>query len=81
MKPRLGAPPGGITAHKIARIFCSILSRQVEHYETIWRQQDAQRERREQNKLKRRARKLGYELVPIQAGRDRRFLGSLDAAS
>ncbi len=40
----------------------------MEYDETIWRQQDAQRERREQNKLKRRARKLGFQLVPIQAG-------------
>ena len=69
MKARLGAP-GAITAtaHKIARIFYAIVSQQVQYEETIWQQQDAQRERREQNKLKRRARKLGYELVPIQAG-------------
>ncbi len=68
-KASLGAP-GGITAaaHKIARIFYAIVSQQVEYDETIWRQQDAQRERRQQTKLKRRARKLGYELVPIQAG-------------
>ena len=69
MKARLGAP-GAITAtaHKIARIFYAIVSQQMQYDETIWQQQDAQRERREQNKLKRRARKLGYELVPIQAG-------------
>ena len=38
----------------------------MEYDETIWRQQDAQRERREQNKLKRRARQLGFQLAPIQ---------------
>ena len=69
MKARLGAAAGiTATAHKTARIFYAIVSQQVEYDETIWRQQDAQRERREQNKLKRRARQLGYELVPIQAG-------------
>ena len=69
MKARLGNP-GGITAtaHKIARIFYAMVSRQVEYDDTVWRQQDTKRERREQNKLKWRARKLGYELVPIQAG-------------
>ena len=56
------------TAHKIARIFYAIVSQQVEYDETIWRQQDAQRERREQNKLKRRARQLGFQLLPIQEG-------------
>lgn len=69
MKARLGAP-GGITAtaHKIARIFYAIVKQQVEYDETIWQQQDAQREHREQKKLQRRARKLGFELVPLQAG-------------
>ena len=60
---------GGLAlASQGGRIFYAIVSQQVEYDETIWRQQDAQRERREQNKLKRRARQLGYELVPIQAG-------------
>ena len=68
MKARLGAPAGiTATAHKIARIFYAIVRQQVEYDETIWRQQDTQRERREQNKLKRQAHKLGYQLVPIQA--------------
>lgn len=69
MKARLGAQAGiTATAHKIARIFYAIVSQQVEYDKTIWQQQDAQRERREQNKLKRQARKFGYQLVPIQAG-------------
>ena len=57
-----------MTSAKIARIFYAIVSQQVEYDKTIWQQQDAQRERREQNKLKRQARKFGYQLVPIQAG-------------
>ena len=48
--------------------FYAIVSQEVEYDETIRRQQDAQRERREQNRLKRRARKLGYQVAPIQAG-------------
>ena len=64
------SPRGGITAaaHKIARIFYAIVSRQLPYDKIIWRPQDAQRDRREQNKLKRQARKLGYHLVPTPGG-------------
>jgi len=34
--------------------------------ETIWDARDAQREKKLQAKLKRQAKQLGYELVPIE---------------
>jgi hypothetical protein len=38
----------------------------VEYDETIWEARDAQREKRLEAKLKRQAKRLGYELVPIE---------------
>jgi hypothetical protein len=38
----------------------------VEYDETLWATRDAQREKRFQAKLKRQAKQLGYELVPIE---------------
>jgi len=53
------------TAHKIAVIFYTMVN-QVEYDETIWDARDAQREKRLEAKLKRQAKQLGYELVPIE---------------
>jgi len=65
MKAKLG-PSGAITAtaHKIAIIFYTIVRKQVE-YDEIWASRDAEREKRLQARLKRQAKHLGYELVPI----------------
>jgi len=54
------------TAHKIAVIFYTMVKKQVEYDETIWDTRDAQREKRLEAKLKRQAKQLGYELVPIE---------------
>jgi hypothetical protein len=54
------------TAHKIAVIFYTMIKNQVEYDETIWDARDAQREKKLQAKLKRQAKQLGYELVPIE---------------
>jgi hypothetical protein len=43
-----------------------MVKNQVEYDETIWDTRDAQREKRLEAKLKRHAKQLGYELVPIQ---------------
>jgi hypothetical protein len=53
------------TAHKIALIFYTMVKNQVEYDETIWATRDNQRENRLEAKIKRQARQLGYELVPI----------------
>jgi len=67
MKAKLGPQAATMaTAHKIAVIFYTMVKNQVEYDETIWDTRDAQREKRLEAKLKRHAKQLGYELVPIQ---------------
>ena len=56
------------TAHKIAVIFYTIVKNQVEYDETIWASRDAHREKRLETKLKRQAKQLGYQLLPIEQG-------------
>jgi transposase len=67
MKAKLG-PKGATmaTAHKIAVIFYTMVKNQVEYDDSVWAVRDAQRETRIEAKLKRQAKQLGYELVPIQ---------------
>ena len=67
MKTKMG-PKGAImaTAHKIAVIFYIMVKNQVEYDQTLWAARDAQRENRWEAKLKRQAKQLGYELVPIE---------------
>jgi hypothetical protein len=43
-----------------------MVKNQVEYDETLWDTRDAQREKRFEAKLKRQAKQLGYELVPIE---------------
>jgi len=47
-------------------IFYTMVKKQVEYDETIRDTRDAQREKRLEAKLKRQAKQLGYELVPIE---------------
>jgi transposase len=66
MKAKLGPKAATMaTAHKIALIFYTIVKNQVEYDETIWATRDSQREKRLEAKIKRQAKQLGYELVPI----------------
>ena len=66
MKAKLGPEAATMaTAHKIAVIFYTMVKNQVEYDETLWAARDAQRERRLEAKLKRQAKQLSYELVPI----------------
>ena len=67
MKSKLGpAAATTATAHKIAVVFYAMVKNQREYDETIWARLDAQREHRFEVKVKRQARQLGYELVPIE---------------
>ena len=67
MKAKLGPQAATMaTAHKIAVIFYTMIKNQVEYDETIWDARDTQREKKLQAKLKRQAKQLGYELVPIE---------------
>lgn len=54
------------TAHKIAVIFYTIVTQQVEYDESIWAQRDIQRQKRLEDKIKRQAQQLGYKLVPME---------------
>lgn len=66
MKAKLGAPAGiTATAHKIAIIFYTLVTNQIEYDESVWATRDDQRQKRVEAKLKRQAKQLGYELVPI----------------
>ena len=67
MKAKLG-PAAGITAtaHKIAIIFYTLVTNQIEYDSSRWAARDEHRHKRFEQKLKRQARQLGYELVPLQ---------------
>jgi hypothetical protein len=66
MKAKLGPAGATIaTARKIAVIFYTMVTRQVEYDESLWAQQDAAHQKRSEAKLKRQAQKLGYQLVPL----------------
>ena len=43
-----------------------MVNKQVEYDETIWETRDTQRETRLENKLKHQAKRLGYQLVPME---------------
>ena len=67
MKAKLGPKAATTaTAHKIAVIFYTIVTKQVEYDESIWAARDAQRQKRLEHKIRRQARQLGYQLVPMQ---------------
>lgn len=67
MKAKLG-PAAGITAtaHKLAIIFYTLVTKQIEYNDSIWATRDEHRQKRFEEKLKRQARQLGYELVLMQ---------------
>ncbi len=66
MKSKLGPKAATTaTAHKIAVIFYTMVTKQVEYDESIWGARDAQRQKRLEDKIKRQARQLGYHLVPM----------------
>jgi transposase len=67
MKTRLGpAAATTATAHKIAIIFYTLIRNQAEYDETIWADRDTQRRKRFEDRIKRQARQLGYQLVPLE---------------
>jgi transposase len=67
MKAKLGPEAATTaTAHKIAVIFYTMVKNQVEYDESIWATRDAHREKRLEIKLKRQAKLLGYQLVPME---------------
>ena len=49
-----------------AQSFYTMVKNQVEYDETLWAARDSQTEKRLEAKLKRQAKQLGYELIPIE---------------
>jgi transposase len=66
MKAKMARSGPTATAHKIALTFYTMVKKQTEYDETIWATKDSQREQRVHNQLKRQAKQLGYQLVPIE---------------
>ena len=67
MKAKLGPQAATTaTAHKIAVIFYTMITKQVECDKSIWAARDTQRQKRLEDKIKRQANQLGYQLIPIE---------------
>lgn len=67
MKSKLGPKAATTaTAHKIAVIFYTLVTKQIQYDDSIWAPRDAQRERRLEAKIKPQAQPLGYKLVPLE---------------
>ncbi len=67
MKAKLGPQAATTaTAHKIAVIFYTMITKQVEYDESIWAARDTQRQKKLEDKIKRQANQLGYQLIPIE---------------
>jgi transposase len=66
LKAKLG-PAGAITAtaRKIAIIFYTLVTRQIEFDHSVWSTADSQRERRSRLRLERQAKRHGFQLVPL----------------
>ena len=68
MKAKLGpAAATTATAHKIAIIFYTMVSKQVEYDASLWAQRDQKREKRLEARLHKQAAQRGYKLVPLEA--------------
>lgn len=73
---RLSAPHEGQTrpqsghhrdrTHKIAVIFYTVVTKQIEYDESIWAARDGRRQKRLEEKIRRQARQLGYQLIPME---------------
>jgi transposase len=67
MKGKLGpAAATTATAHKIAIIFYTMVSRQVEYDASLWANRDELREKRLEVRLQKQAARRGYKLVPLE---------------
>ena len=65
MKAKLGPKAATTaTAHKLAVIFYTLVTKQIEYDESIWAAHEQENRKRMENKLKRHASLLGLKLVP-----------------
>jgi transposase len=66
MKAKLGPKAATTaTAHKLAVIFYTLVTKQIEYDESVWAAHEQQNRKRMENKLKRQASLLGFQLVPL----------------
>jgi transposase len=67
MKAKLGPKAATTaTAHKLAIIFYTLVTKQIEYDESIWAVREQENRKRMENKLKRQASLLGFQLVPVE---------------
>ncbi|MBV8454370.1 MAG: IS110 family transposase [Deltaproteobacteria bacterium] len=66
MKAKLG-PKAATTAaaHKLAVIFYTLVTKQIEYDESIWAVHEQENRQRMENRLKRQASRLGFQLLPL----------------
>lgn len=65
MKSKLGPKAATTaTAHKLATIFYTLVTRQIEYDDSIWAARDEENRKRMEKRLKRQASSLGFNLVP-----------------
>ena len=68
MKAKLGpAAATTATAHKIAVIFYTMVSKQIEYDASLWAKRDEMRDMRIEARLQKQAAQRGYKLVPLEA--------------
>jgi transposase len=66
MKAKLGPKAATTaTAHKLAVIFYTLVTRQIEYDESICAVHDEENRKRMENRLKRQASRLGFQLLPV----------------
>ena len=67
MKAKLGPKAATTaTAHKIAIIFYTLVTKQIEYDDSIWATRDEDNRKRMENRVKRQAASLGFKLVPAE---------------
>ena len=68
MRARLGAPPAiTATAHKLARIIYHLLTTGQPYDESVFLQEGKKQAQRNEKRLRKQAKALGFQLVPIAA--------------
>lgn len=66
MRARLGAPQAiTATAHKLARIIYHLLTTGTPYDETVFAKQDHQQAIRQENRLRKQAKSLGFQLIAV----------------
>jgi hypothetical protein len=68
MRGRLGAPQAiTATAHKLARIVYHLIATGQDYDESVFRKEEQKQAQRHENRIRKQAKTLGYQLVPIAA--------------